>query len=242
MLGGRPATRGRECMVRSVVNTIWRRRVDPQAVLRFRVWHQNSRMVRLASRRAIFFVNFYIQSRGIYVRPLTIWEMPPESILMDSQLILWYLVLIIPAVAVGKELHERSHWAIGKWAGSNPVICRRYLIAKKVDQDFGTMEDHEIMFSGLAPFCWLLPTIILLSMIASGVELHFFQQYGIFHFLILPLVVYSWFFAVFTVTESDWVAINNPREFEDRWNNDEFSGDLLVAVFLLNVLSKDGIV
>lgn len=133
------------------------------------------------------------------------------------------ILLILPALVLGLEFHERGHWLVGKIAGSHPRIVRRFCVARRVDHDLEEMPDRYLQYSGMFPlFLWVPP--IIFHQIPIG-ALDIYLNGGNLELVdcIRVLVVYSFIISAVGYSTSDFIAMTDPEEYVRRMRQEGFS-------------------
>jgi len=131
-------------------------------------------------------------------------------------------LLIIPAVWLGAEFHERGHWLVGKIARSNPRIGRRYGLARRVDHDLEEMADRYIQYSGISPLLWWIPSILFLQTLTTILNIWLYGGSLAIVGYIRALLFYSFIIAAIKYTWSDFIAMTEPEEYVRRMQQEGF--------------------
>lgn len=132
------------------------------------------------------------------------------------------ILLILPAVYLGSEFHERGHWLVGKIARSNPKIGRCFGIARRVDHDLEEMPSQCIQYSGISPLFWWIPSIILLQTLIIILNIFLSGRTLGLVDAIRVLLFYSFTIAALKYTCSDFIAMTDPEEFVRRMQQEGF--------------------
>lgn len=134
--------------------------------------------------------------------------------MLSQALVIQYFVALVVGILTAANLHEGSHWFVGRLGKTDPSVGRDWLIVPtSVDHgNIETMDSEIIRLSGVAIFVWVPSALV-----------------AVIHFLIDPnpasfSIAIAFSGIIFMTSNSDVIAIRDPEKFRRMWINEEFQG------------------
>ncbi|WP_255153024.1 hypothetical protein [Halorarius halobius] len=140
-----------------------------------------------------------------------------------------YIAAYIVTIVVSPYLHEGSHWAVGKFGGTDPTVdwkITRFVWPEAVRHgEIATIDAQLIRLSGFSIFLWLPPWILSLGYLAADITPW------------TVLVSLTPFLVVFAIaTESDALAVRDPEEYRARAVDGDLPGDPLFNPVIVTIV------